>query len=71
MKNFIKGAVFIAAVLPVIEGLLGLFNQGLEWICTKIAVGTYNLKKDLEEPSTESTPVIGFTVPSLDEEQEN
>lgn len=46
MKNFIKGMLFVAAIIPLIDGFLGLFNQILEYVCSKIAVATYNLKKD-------------------------
>lgn len=70
MKNFVQGAIFVAAVLPVIEGLLGFFNQVLEWVCTKIAVSTYKAKKDLEETPNEETSssAIGFTLSSQAEE---
>lgn len=71
MKNFIKGMLFVAAIIPLIDGFLGLFNQILEYICSKIAVATYNLKKDIkteddEEPQT--TQVMGFAIPANDAE---
>lgn len=72
MKNFIKGMLFVAAIIPLIDGFLGLFNQILEYVCSKIAVATYNLKRDIktedddEEPQT--TQVMGFTIPTEDVE---
>ena len=49
MKNFIKGMLFVAAIIPLIDGFLSLFNQILEYVCSKIAVATYNLKKIIKK----------------------
>lgn len=71
MKNFIKGMLFVAAIIPLIDGFLGLFNQILEYVCSKIAVGTYNLKKgrlDEDDEEDESSHVVGFALPQIDAE---
>ena len=72
MKNFIKGMLFVAAIIPLIDGFLGLFNQILEYVCSKIAVGIYNLKKGLldenEDEEDESSHVVGFALPQIDAE---
>ncbi len=71
MKNFIKGMLFVAAIIPLIDGFLGLFNQILEYVCSKIAVGTYNLKKGLldeDDEEDESSHVVGFALPQIDAE---
>lgn len=70
MKDFLTGVIFISLALPCIEGIVTVFNQGLECICTRIAVKTYELKKTLQEEPEEETRVIGFQVPSYDDEEE-
>lgn len=70
MKNFIKGMLFVAAIIPLIDGFLGLFNQILEYVCSKIAVATYNLKKGLldedGEEDNETSHVVGFALPQIE-----
>jgi hypothetical protein len=62
MKDFLKGAVFMSIILPIISGLVSLFNQAIDFFCTAIAVKTANLQTKLpQEP--ESTNVIGFQMP--------
>jgi len=67
MKNFLYGIFFISIVYPIINGIIVLFSQGIEYLCTCIAVKT--AKKQMELPQQEeeepiSTQCIGFQVPS-------
>ena len=72
MKNFIKGMLFVAAIIPLIDGFLSLFNQILEYVCSKIAVATYNLKQGLldedGEEDNETSHVVGFALPQIETE---
>ena len=66
MKRFIQGILFISLLLPIIEGILSLFNQIIKHFCTYIAVKTYNLEQSIEEKeeTTFNNP-IGFQSTSI------
>ena len=58
-------------VIPLLEGISSIIQQIAEFIMTKIAVHTYNLKKLLETAEDQSeieTHVIGFQAPTQLEE---
>jgi hypothetical protein len=67
MKDFLKGALFISVFLPIVSGVISLFNQFIEYLCTCIAVKTYEIQKDLVQPEGQEVQnVIGFQIPSND-----
>lgn len=73
MKNFILGFSFAALFIPLADAALSIVNQGAEYVCTKIAVKTYEAKsaiqEDKEEPET-SSYAIGFACPSCEDEDD-
>lgn len=72
MKNFIEGILFISFIIPFLENILTVIAQAVEWLCTKIAVSTYNLKKSIgqvEEAPASNTHAIGFRIPEVEEEE--
>ena len=71
MKKFIQGILFISLLLPIIEGILSLFNQIIKYFCTYIAVKTYNLEKSIEEKEETSNNPIGFQSPPIIEDYED
>lgn len=71
MKKFIQGILFISLLLPIIEGILSLFNQIIKYFCTYIAVKTYNLEKSIEEKEETSNNPIGFQPPPIIEDYED
>lgn len=70
MKKFIQGILFISLLLPIMEGILSLFNQIIKHSCTYIAVKTYNLEKSIEEKEETSNNPIGFQPPLTIEDYE-
>lgn len=67
MKNFFKGIIFISLFLPIVDGIISLYNQLVEFICVKIAAKSYAIKKTIqseEEQEPVETQVIGFQVPN-------
>lgn len=69
MKNFIKGALFIALIIPIIENLLAIMQQLTKHFCTWVAVKTYNLEQSIaQEEELQQTFAIGFQAPSNDED---
>lgn len=71
MKKFIQGILFISVLLPIIEGILSLFNQMIKHFCTYIATKTYNLEKSIEEEKETSNNLIGFQPPPIIEDYED
>ena len=70
MKMFFLGIIFISLFMPILDGIISLFNQFVEFLCLKIAQKTYAIKKMLEAENQEvCTQSIGFHV--LNEEEEN
>lgn len=72
MTEFFYGVLFIALGLPLIEGVVSLYSQIINHICTSIAFRTQKKQKKIEnEESKESTFAIGFQVPSNEEYYED
>lgn len=69
MKNFIKGSLFILLAIPLIEGLVNLFQTLIEFLSVRIAAKTYKIQKTLqeEENQEEHTYAIGFRMPDNEE----
>ena len=66
MKNFLKGIILISLLLPVIEGIITLYNQAIEFLCLKIASKSIKIKQRLEQEDIEvKTQAIGFHVPNI------
>lgn len=71
MKNFIKGAIFVSLIIPCIECLASIIEQGTQFLCTKMAVKTYELKAKLNEDEVcINTHAIGFHMPDRQEDDE-
>ena len=60
MLYFILGVAFCLIFMPFIDGIMQVFTQFIDLICTKIAVLTYKEKKQIEEEPQELEPCIGF-----------
>lgn len=72
MKNFLKGAIFVALALPICEGFISIFNQGVECICMKIAAKTCEIQKEIQQDNEEvHTNAIGFFAPDDEEYYED
>lgn len=69
MIDFILGIFFISYLIPFLDGLQGLFTQAIKHACTWIAVRTYKLEQQIQEPQEVQTNVIGFQIPSTTEEE--
>lgn len=68
MKNFIKGILFIALIIPIIDNVLAIVSQLTKHFCTWIAVKTYDLEKQIAEAEEkpQQTFAMGFQAPSND-----
>lgn len=55
MRNFVKGALFMILITPLVDGITSLCSQCVEYLCTAIAVHTYKLKSILEDEETKAT----------------
>ena len=65
MKDFFKGVIFISLLIPLIEGIVSLYRQAIEFFCVKIAAKTYEVQQTIATDEDKSeTNVIGFTVKS-------
>ena len=65
MKDFFKGVIFISLLIPLIEGIVSLYRQAIEFFCIKIAAKTYEVQQTIATDEDKSeTNVIGFTVKS-------
>lgn len=65
MKDFFKGVIFISLLIPLIEGIVSLYRQAIEFFCVKIAAKTYEVQQTIAtEENKSETNVIGFTVNS-------
>ena len=53
MKNFFKGIIFISLFLPIVDGIVSLYNQIVEFLCLKIAAKSYAIKKSIEDEEQE------------------
>ena len=64
MKKILKAFVFICLLFPsLIDNIASITNQLTEFFCTKIAVKSYKLKKEIEvevEEESLDTTVMGF-----------
>lgn len=73
LKDFVKGAIFAAFILPVISNNVAQFLEtGTQYICTKINAKTFALQKQIEaaaEEGSQSTSAIGFQIRSPEEEE--
>ena len=70
MKNFVKGSLFILLIIPLIEGLVNLFQTLIEFLSVRIAAKTYKIQKTLQEEENqeqESTYAIGFRMPDSED----
>ncbi len=72
MKDFFKGVIFISLLIPLIEGIISLYQQTMEFLCAKIAIKTYEIQKTITNEKEEEieTNAIGFTIQSYDDEGE-
>lgn len=72
MKNFFKGFLVALLLIPISDGLISIFNQFVQLVCTRIAVDTVELQHrisdELSEESCEQTFAIGFQAPYSKEE---
>ena len=67
MKDFLKGIIFISLFLPLIEGIITLYNQAVEFFCLKIASKSIKIKQELEQEGIQvETQAIGFQVPNVE-----
>ena len=65
MKDFFRGVIFISLLIPLIEGIVSLYRQAIEFFCVKIAAKTYEVQQTIATDEDKSeTNVIGFTVKS-------
>lgn len=67
MKEFIFGMLFMAIALPIINGLVNIWNQAVECICAFFAVKVCKYNKevqDLEGDEEEPHNPIGFCLPA-------
>lgn len=65
MKDFFRGVIFISLLIPLIEGIVSLYRQAIEFFCIKIAAKTYEVQQTIATDEDKSeTNVIGFTVKS-------
>lgn len=69
MRNFVKGVLFTAVALPLIDGLNTLNAQVVKYLCTKIALETYKLEQQFPQEQQnvecyEQTNAIGFITDS-------
>lgn len=73
MKNFFKGIFLVTLVLPLVDGFTNIFNQSVDYICTRIASKTVEFQKVIAEQTNQKevyTDVMGFQVPDPIEEEE-
>lgn len=71
-KDFIKGALFIVLLIPIIENFTVILEQLTKHFCTWIAVKTYKLEESIQKKEGgEQTFAIGFQAPSALEEEYN
>lgn len=68
MTEFFYGVLFIALGLPLIEGIISLYNQIINHICISISCKTKKKQEQLGSEETQSTNVIGFQIPDEDYE---
>ena len=75
MKNFFKGFLIALLLIPISDGLISIFNQFVQLVCTRIAVDTVELQHhipdELSEESCGQTVAIGFQAPSSEEEYDD
>ena len=74
---FLAGFAFASWGVPFLDNVFNTFAVWIQKIQGKMAikitedsVKATKLKKELEEPSPVSTHVVGFTIPSEEEEEE-
>lgn len=70
MVYFIFGIFFITLIMPLVDGMISLYNQYMEYRCTKIAAKTYTIKKEISDDDNEQqVAAIGFQIPSEEEDE--
>lgn len=62
MKKFLQGILFKNLFIPLLDNILSLSSQLTELLCIKIALKSYNLKKQMVEDNNikENTCAISF-----------
>ena len=72
MKNFFKGIIFISLFLPIVDGIVSLYNQIVEFLCLKIAAKSYAIKKSIEDEEQEQidSQAIGFHVLNAEDDDD-
>ena len=63
MKNFIKGIFFISLLLPILNGIISIYNYIIDFICTHIAYKTFEIQKKITPEEKIETYAIGFQAP--------
>jgi hypothetical protein len=63
----LKGVLFISLFLPILNGIIFLFSQLIEYFCTLITVQTAKIQKEIPEEEELNTNVIGFQAPDIEE----
>ena len=73
MTQFFEGIIFISLFLPILDGIVSLFNQFIEFLCLKIAAKSYAIKKMIESEDQEQneTQAIGFHISNESEENDD
>lgn len=73
IKKFLSGALFVLAVIPIVDSVVNVTLTGLEIIKGNWAIKVAQINNELQKintPEEESTRVIGFSIPTEEEEEE-
>lgn len=71
MKKFILGLSFGLIFIPIIDSLLGLFQNITLYLTNLIAIKNKKIASEAIEKQEYKIPQIGFEIPSSEEEWEN
>lgn len=68
MKNFIKGIFFISLLLPILNGIISIYNYIIDYISAHIIYKTSEIQKKISSINTGAeekmeTNAIGFQMP--------
>lgn len=70
--SFLKGILFITALYPFVCGMVALFEQTVDYICTRIAAATAKIiEENSGPPQSEPISAIGFQYSTLEDEDED
>lgn len=62
MKNFLLGCLFILIILPIIDNLIALMSNQIQYLQCKIQKKIYDIKKqiNLQQQEEDNKNQIGF-----------